>query len=282
MSIRILEVGPRDGLQNEKVILTTEKKYELVKKLIGAGLEHIETGAFVNPKAVPQMADSEQLLKMLIKDFPKTSFYSLVPNMKGFETAMNTGVKNIGLLTSCCEVFNQKNLNTSTKGSLLRIKEILEECPKEIFCRLYLSMSFHSPFSGFISNESYNNILEQLSDLNIDEIVISDTTGKATPDLVNNRIFLTQKFFGTNRIACHFHDTFSNALANIQEALKHRITNFDSSIGGLGGCPYSPGASGNVSTEALIELLHSLEHDTQVNLDKIKQISLEVKATFSE
>lgn len=269
MSIRIIEVGPRDGLQNEQKIISTEDKYELIKKLIEAGLEHIEAGAFVNPQAVPQMADSEELLKRLLKDFPDTNFYSLVPNLKGLEKAMKVGVKNIGLLTSCCETFNQKNLNTSIKGSIVRIKEILDECPKEVFTRLYLSMSFHSPFSGIISNEAFNNILEMISDLRINEIVISDTTGKGTPDLVNNRIFLTQKFFGTERIACHFHDTYGNALENIKEAIKLRVTNFDSAIGGLGGCPYSPGSSGNVSTAKVVKLINSLDLITSVNSEKI-------------
>lgn len=273
-AVRILEVGPRDGLQNEAKNISTEDKYELIKKLINAGLKHIEAGAFVNPKAVPQMADSPELLKALTKDFPDTKFYSLVPNMRGLENALECGVKNIGLLSSCCEEFAQKNLNTSCKGSLLRIREVIDNCPPDIFKRLYLSMSFHSPFSGFISNETYNNFLEQLSDIGIDEIVISDTTGKATPELVNNRIFLTQKFFGSPRIACHFHDTFGNALANIVEAIKLRIYNFDSSIGGLGGCPYSPDSSGNVSTNSLVKMLKKQEINTGIDDVKLTEAAV--------
>ena len=280
MSIRILEVGPRDGLQNEKKILPTEVKYELVKRLVDAGLKDIEAGAFVNPKAVPQMADSKELMKALIKDFPKIHFHSLVPNLRGLEAAMDCEVKNIGLLSSCCEVFANKNLNTSVNGSMARIKEIIEHLPKNISTRLYLSMSFHSPFSGFISNEDYNNVLERVADIGVNEIVISDTTGKATKELVNNRVFLTQKFFGTHRIACHFHDTFGHALENIEEALRNRVTNFDSSIAGLGGCPYSPGATGNVSTNELVQFLNSKDFDCKLDLDKLNVAAEYIKQTI--
>ena len=277
MKVRILEVGPRDGLQNESKLLSTEQKYELVSRLIDCGLQHIEAGAFVNPKAIPQMADSKELLKALLKDFPNTNFYSLVPNLRGLETAIKYGVKNIGLLGSCCEVFSQKNLNTNISGSLKRITEIIENCPAGVHKRLYLSMSFYSPFSGSISNETYNNIMERIADLNIDEIVISDTNGKATPDLVNNRIFLTQKFFGTQRIACHFHDTFGHAMANIQEAIKLRILNFDSSIAGLGGCPYSPGAKGNVSTNTLVEYCSQNDIETGLKENLLTSTSTFIK-----
>ncbi len=271
MDLRILEVGPRDGLQNEIKPLSVDQKYELVYKLIQSGLKHIEAGAFVNPKAIPQMADSAELTKSLVKDFPNVNFYSLVPNLQGLETAMECGIQNIGLLSSCCEVFSQKNLNTSIDGSLKRINEIIENLPKDSFSRLYLSMSFDSPFTGKISNETYNTILEKVADIGINEIVISDTTGKASPDMVNNRVFLTQKFFGTQRIACHFHDTFGNAMANIEEALRLRVNNFDSSIAGLGGCPYSPGAKGNVSTNTLVDYCIKNAINTGINTDKLNE-----------
>ena len=271
MKIKILEVGPRDGLQNESKTISLEDKYNLVKRLIDCGLKHIEAGAFVNPKAIPQMADSAELTKSLVADFPNTEFYSLVPNIRGLEKALESGLKNIGLLTSCCEIFCQKNLNTSIDGSLKRLREIIENCPSHVKNRLYLSMSFHSPFSGWISNENYNTILEKIADIGINEIVISDTTGKAEASSVNNRIFLTQKFFSTEKIACHFHDTFGNALANVQEALKLRISKFDSSIAGLGGCPYSPGAKGNLSTNTLTAFCENNEIQSGINLEKLDE-----------
>lgn len=273
MKIRILEVGPRDGLQNEKKMIPTEQKYALIELLIKAGLTHIEAGAFVNPKAVPQMADSKELLQSVIKDFPQVTFHSLVPNLKGLENALSAGVKNIGLLTACSESFTQKNLNTSIKGSITRIAEILEECPKDVFKRLYISMSFHSPWEGVISNEAFSNTMERCADLGVNEIVISDTTGKGTPDLVNNRIFLSQKFFGVDKIACHFHDTYSNGLANIKESIKCRVDKFDSSINGLGGCPYSPGATGNISTDSLVDFCIENNIETSISREKLKVAS---------
>lgn len=281
MELRILEVGPRDGLQNEEKILSHDKKYELVSKLIQSGLKHIEAAAFVNPKAIPQMAGSAELSRALVKDFPTVNFYSLVPNLQGLEAAMESGIKNIGLLSSCCELFAQKNLNTSIDGSLKRIAEIIENCPPDCFSRLYLSMSFHSPFSGSISNETYNNIMEKVADTGINEIVISDTTGKATADKVNNRIFLSQKFFGTQRIACHFHDTFGNAMANIKEALRLRINKFDSSIAGLGGCPYSPGAKGNVSTNTLVDFCIENNISTGIIPDKLNEAADFIRGLIS-
>ncbi len=269
--VRIFEVGPRDGLQNESALIPFDVKFKFIEMLIEAGLKDIEAGAFVSATAVPQMADSASLLKKLIKKYPRTNFHALVPNLFGLKQALKCGVKHIGLLTSCSEEFNKRNLNTSTIGSIERINDILEYCSEDIYKRLYISMTFHSPWEGEIREEQFTNLLQEVKNLAVNEIVLSDTTGFATAENVEEKISLALSLFPIEKLACHFHDTKAQAIANIERALKCGIRTIDSSTGGLGGCPYSPGATGNISTEKAIECIKKSGFDSSISLERIQE-----------
>ncbi|MCH2205848.1 MAG: hydroxymethylglutaryl-CoA lyase [Lentisphaerales bacterium] len=279
--IKIFEVGPRDGLQNEYKSLDLEVKLYFIKLLIEAGCKDIEAGAFVREDLVPQMADSDKLIPLAILNSPEyVRFHALVPNTYALQKAKECGVSNIGLLTSVCNTFCKRNLNTDFQTSIERVKKITKEAPEGTFKRLYISMAFHSSWSGRIDDEIFLEKSQYLSELDVDEFVLSDTNGQATPEDVIEKINSLKSLIPIEKIACHFHDTFDMALKNIEQAWKDGITTFDSSCGGLGGCPFTPGATGNVATDKVVQFFKDQNCETGIDLDKLKEASSFINASL--
>jgi hydroxymethylglutaryl-CoA lyase len=272
-AVRLVEVGPRDGLQNEAAIVATEKKAEFVTLLLEAGLRDIEVTSFVHPKWVPQLADGEDLIRLL-KPEPRVRYSALVPNMKGLERAIRSGIRRIAVFTAASETFNRKNINMGIQESLDEFKPVVDRALKEaISVRGYVSTCFVCPYEGTIAKEKVAEVTRALFDLGVDEVSIGDTIGAATPRDVENTAGHLAKQFPIDKLAMHFHDTYGMAVANIYQSLQMGFSIFDSSAGGLGGCPYAPGASGNLATEDLLYLLDRLGIETGVSLKAIRRAS---------
>lgn len=278
-NVKIVEVGPRDGLQNEPQYLETEDKLELITKLIDSGLETVEVTSFVKPAAIPQMKDSVDLFKKVKTHYgDKLSGYNfpvLVPNLKGYENAISAGVKEIAIFTATSETFAQKNINASIDESFLRFQDVVVKAKKEnIKIRGYVSTAFYCPYEGKMSIDSLINVTKKLFALGAYEVSIGDTIGMASPDEVEKTIIALDQNFDLNQIAMHFHDTRGMAIANILKSLDLGIRVFDASIAGLGGCPYAKGASGNVATEEVVFLMDRLGYRTNIDLEKLYQAGL--------
>lgn len=272
MAIKITEVGPRDGLQNEPIPIPTEKKFEFIQKLFQAGLKNIEATSFVRPDRVPQLSDSEALSTLLNPKESPIHLSCLVPNLKGYEKAVKFGYKEVAVFTATSETFNQKNINQSIANSLKTIQEITFNAKKDnILVRGYLSTVIVCPYEGWISPENNLPIIEKLLELGVYEVSLGETIGKATPSYVEKLLTCILKKFPKNYFAVHFHDTYGMAIANAKKALEMGITSFDSSAGGLGGCPYAPGAAGNVATEDLVYLLEKEGYPTQIQLHPLME-----------
>ncbi|MBX7231204.1 MAG: hydroxymethylglutaryl-CoA lyase [Bdellovibrionales bacterium] len=276
MKIKIVEVGPRDGLQNEKKILSLENKLWLIHALVEAGLKRIEAGAFVSPNKVPQMSDSSVLFKKinLIKPYqnPKLGvhFSALVPNLHGLRNARDSGVREIAVFGSCSESFSLKNINCTIAESFVRFREVIKESKKnKMKVRGYLSTAFGCPYEGKVSLKKVISLTDKMLGLGVKEVSIGDTIGVATPKQVRTLLKELIPQIGTQKIALHFHDTRGTALANVLAGLDLGITTYDSSIGGLGGCPYAQGASGNLATEDLVYMLEGMGLKTGVDINKI-------------
>ena len=271
--VRIVEVGPRDGLQNEEKTIPTEKKAEFIKLLVAAGLKDIEAASFVHPKWVPQLADAETLIPQL-EPKPDVRYSALVPNMRGLERAIATGIRRIAVFTAASETFNRKNINMGVQESIDVFKPVVARALKEqISVRGYISTCFVCPYEGTIAKEKVRDVAQALFDVGVDEISIGDTIGAATPKDVETTVAFLLQHFQTQRLAMHFHDTYGMAVANVYQSLQMGITVFDSSAGGLGGCPYAPGASGNVATEDLVYLFDRLKVETGVSLKLLRRAS---------
>lgn len=271
-TIKIVEVGPRDGLQNEKVVVSTKDKISYVEKLSESGLENIEITSFVNPKNIPQLADANEVILGLKRILP--TYSALVPNMRGLERALETPIKRIAIFTAASETFNMKNINMTIKESVENYKPVVKlALEKGLTVRGYISTCFICPFEGKINKEKVLEVADELLEMGVDEISIGDTIGAAAPIEVKETVGLLLNKIPKEKIALHFHDTYKNALVNVEAGLDLGITIFDSSSGGLGGCPYAPGASGNLSTEDLISFLNSKGFDCGVDLKKIIEAS---------
>ncbi len=271
-SIRIVEVGPRDGLQNEKSKVSLEDKFSFIKQLSAAGLLEIEATSFVRAQKIPQMSDGAELFNLLKNDneLKKTKLISLIPNQKGMDDALKAGVEDIAVFTSTSNTFNQKNINASIDESLQRIKDVMDIANKhKIRTRGYISTVFGCPYEGSTSLEELKRICHFLKDMGVYEISLGDTIGIAHPKQVCNVIELLKKDFKLDFFSMHFHDTRGLAMANILTALELGVTSFDSSAGGLGGCPYALGASGNVATEDLYHLMSSMGIETGIDIKKL-------------
>lgn len=278
--IKIVEVGPRDGLQNESRQLSVALRSQLVEKLAATGERFIEVGSFVSPKWVPQMADTDKILKRLYKKqsaghLSKSLDISvLVPNVRGMELAINARAKHVAIFGACSESFSKKNINCSIDESFNRFKTILQMArPHKIKVRGYLSTAFGCPYEGAVSEVKVVQLVEQMLDLGVYEISIGDTIGVATPYQVERLLKRLDRKVGLKKVAMHFHDTRGTALANVLKSLDMGVRTFDASIGGLGGCPYADGASGNLSTEDLIYMLHGMGYTTGVNLSELVAVS---------
>lgn len=274
--VRIVEVGPRDGLQNEKTIVSLSDKVTFIKMLADAGLHEIEANSFVRAEKIPQMSDGVELYKNLstIDSLKKTKLISLVPNEKGLENALASGVKEIAIFTATSNTFNQKNINATIDESLKRIDLVMAKANKEgLKTRGYISTVFGCPYEGATSLTELKRVARHLENLGVSEISLGDTIGIANPKQVQEVIDFLKSDFNLDFFAMHFHDTRGMAVANVLASLQMGLTSFDSSAGGLGGCPYAKGASGNVATEDLVFLFSSMGIETGIDMDKLSKAS---------
>ena len=267
--IRLVEVGARDGLQNETGHIATEDKIAFINRLSTTGLPVIEVGSFVSPRSVPQMSDTS-LVYDGIERRPGVSYPALVPNLKGLESAKNAGVDEIAFFCAASETFSQQNINSSINQSLERLADIMAVAlPSGIRVRGYLSCVAGCPYEGKVPVETVSEIAERLVALGCYEVSLGDTIGIGTPGQVRALLEAVVCKVPREKLAVHFHDTFGQALANILVALEAGITVIDSSVAGLGGCPYAPGASGNVASEDVLYMLNGLGAETGVDLDSL-------------
>ena len=272
-SVRIVEVGPRDGLQNEPHIATTAAKAEFISLLAAAGLKDIEVTSFVHPKAIPQLADAVDLVGQL-PEREDVRYSALVPNMKGLERAIQSGIRRIAVFTAASETFNRKNINMGIAESIAVFRPVVERALAEgMSVRGYVSTCWVCPYEGQIAKEKVADVIQSLFDLGLDEVSVGDTIGAATPKDVEITAAHLLSRFPIERLAMHFHDTYGMAVANVYQALRMGFSTFDSSAGGLGGCPYAPGASGNVATEDLVFLFDRLGIETGVSLSHLRRAS---------
>jgi hydroxymethylglutaryl-CoA lyase len=267
--VKIVEVGPRDGLQNEKETIPADVKIELVDRLTKAGFVNIEAASFVSPKWVPQMATSSEVMAGITRK-PGVVYSALVPNMKGFEAAVAAKADEVVIFGAASEAFSQKNINCSIAESIARFRDVaLAAKQHHMRLRGSISCAFGCPYQGDVSPESTADVVQRLRDLGCDEIDIADTIGVATPRKVQAVMQRAAGEFPIERLSGHFHDTYGQALANIYASMEVGISIFHSSVAGLGGCPYAKGATGNVSTEDVLYLMQGLGIETGIDLDTV-------------
>ena len=270
--VKIVEVGPRDGLQNEKNFVANEVKIELINRLTTAGFANIEAAAFVSPKWVPQMAGSHEVMAGIDRR-PSTIYSVLVPNMQGYDRAREAGVDEVVVFSAASEAFAQKNINCSIDESIARFEPIAKAAKADgIRLRGSISCALGCPYQGEVTPSEVVSVAQKMRDLGCDEIDIADTIGVATPGRVKAVFEALQVVLPVERFAGHFHDTYGQSLANIYAALQMGVSIFHSSIAGLGGCPYAKGATGNVATEDVIYLLRGLGIETGVNFEEVARI----------
>jgi isopropylmalate/homocitrate/citramalate synthase len=266
-------MGPRDGLQNEAATVATPDKIRYVDLLSASGLAVIETTSFVKPKAIPQLTDAEAVMAGIDRK-PGVTYLCLVPNMRGFERARAAGVDAIAVFTAASDSFTKRNINMTIAESLDAFREVVSAARAEaMWVRGYISTAFGCPYEGHVPVEAVVRVANALAEMGIDEISIGDTIGVGTPDRVVDVAEALQREMPVERLAMHFHDTRGTALANVLAALQMNVAIFDSASGGLGGCPYAPGASGNLATEDLLYMLHGMGIDTGVDLDRVREAS---------
>jgi hydroxymethylglutaryl-CoA lyase len=269
----IVEVGPRDGLQNERVMLTTEQKLELIHGLVEAGLKHIEVGSFVSPRWIPQMADTAELLRRLPRRDGVT-YWVLVPNEKGLELGLQAGMTHMAVFLSSSESHNRKNLNRTIQESLEGIQGILAAAKTHgIVARGYVSTVFGCPYEGDVSFDRVMDITGALLDAGCWQVSLGDTTGMGTPLQVQRGCARAVEVYGADRVALHLHDTRGVGLANALSAWEVGMRTFDSSVGGMGGCPYAPGAAGNLGTEDIDYMFRSSGIETGIDRDRLLDVS---------
>jgi hydroxymethylglutaryl-CoA lyase len=270
--VRIVEVGPRDGLQNEKGEVPTRVKLELIERLADAGLRAVEATAFVSPKWIPQMADHTEVLER-IRRKPGVSYPVLTPNLKGYEAAKAAGATEVAVFGAASESFSKKNINCSIAESLDRFRLVVESALKtNIKVRGYISCVVACPYEGAIKPEKVAEVAGALYDMGCYEISLGDTIGAATPGKTQAMIEACAMRVPMAKLAGHYHDTYGQALANVYASMELGVATFDSSVSGLGGCPYAKGASGNVATEDVVYMLHGLGIETGIDLDKLVEI----------
>lgn len=275
--VRVVEVGPRDGLQNEAGQIPTAVKIAFIDALAAAGLSEVEASSFVSPQWVPQLADAPEVFRGITRR-AGTHYTALCPNMKGFERAVEVGATKVAIFTAASDTFNKKNTNATIAESLQRFMPVVAEAAKaKLPVRAYVSTAFYCPYEGKVAANAVLAVVRMLINLGIDEISIGDTIGKAVPSDLDPVLDLLQPIVPRDRLALHLHDTRGTALANVYHALGRGVEVFDSSAGGLGGCPYAPGASGNLATEDLLYLLHGLGIETGCDLDRVVGASLAIE-----
>ena len=268
-AVRIVEVGPRDGLQSIEQTIPTEAKIQFINTLSEAKLPEIEVTSFVSAKWIPQLADAQEVSIEIIRD-SNILYTALIPNIKGLERALDANYSSVAVFTAASDTFSQKNINCSIKESITRFQKMKTSFQdNDMRVRGYISTVWVCPYEGQMEPENVLPVIDALLELGIDEISLGDTIGKATPDDVRNTLDLILSVHDANQFALHFHDTYNHALENIRVGLEYGISTFDSSAGGVGGCPYAPGASGNVSTGSVLNLCKDLGIETGVDGQKL-------------
>ena len=270
-AVRIVEVGPRDGLQNEKALIPTARKIQFIQLLADAGLPVVEATSFVSPRAIPQLSDASAVMTGITR-LPATDYPVLVPNLKGMERALAAGVRSISVFTAASESFTHHNINATIEESLANFRPVVELAKQEnIPVRGYISTVFGCPYEGTVAPRQVLNVAQALLVMGIDELSLGDTIGVATPNQVVEVLDLLtgEGAIPIEKLAVHFHDTRGTALANVLTALQMGISIVDAAAGGLGGCPYAPGAAGNLATEDLVYMLNGLGISTGVDLTKL-------------
>lgn len=262
------DVGPRDGLQNESTSVTPENRVRLINSLLDAGVRSIEAASFVSPKAVPKMANADQVFAALNQE--AANFSALVPNLKGYELAKKAGARSVAVVLSATETMNQKNINMSLDQTISVCKEIVAQALRDgITPRSYLSVAVECPYEGMVEEQVIEDLSAMMFKAGAKEVIVADTIGAANPAQVKSLFTRLVSAFGATTISGHFHDTRAMALANTWQALECGIRKFDASIAGLGGCPFAPGASGNLATEDLVLMLNDAGLDTGIDLNKL-------------
>jgi hydroxymethylglutaryl-CoA lyase len=267
--VSVYEVGPRDGLQNEAAVVPVEGKLALIESLVAAGLRRIEAGSFVSPRWIPQLADSDELLRRLPR-LDGVTYSSLVPNQKGLERALAAGAREVAVFLSASETHSKKNINRSIEEALSDYRDVVKNAlAAGVAVRGYVSVVFGCPYEGEVPVERVRGITGQLLELGVYQVSLGDTVGLGTPKQVESVLTTLLASFPAPTLAVHFHDTRGTALANALVALDLGIETFDASVGGLGGCPYAPGASGNLATEDLVHMLDGMGVKSGVDLPKL-------------
>ena len=284
-AVTVVEVGPRDGLQNERVRLSVDQKLALIDGLADAGLRHIEVGSFVHPKWIPQMADTSEVLTRLRRR-DGIAYWVLVPNERGLQSALECGATDVAVFVSSSETHNRKNINRSIEESLETIDELLKTAHAAgVRTRGYISTVFGCPYEGAVSFDRVMRIADHYLAAGVWQVSFGDTTGMGTPTSVSQGIRRAVDAFGTERVALHLHDTRGVGVANAMVALQAGVTTFDASVGGMGGCPYAPGAAGNLGTEDLEYLLRSSGIHSGIDLDRLlavsRRLDLDLGATLN-
>lgn len=273
-AIILTEVGPRDGLQNESALVSTADKVQLVNRLADAGFRQIEVSSFVHPKWIPQLADAADVFAR-IERRPGVVYSALVPNERGLERALASRVDAVNVFMSASESHNQKNINKSIAKTYPVLRPVVEAAKHAgLPVRGYVSTVFGCPYEGDVAVDDVLSVVDHLLGMGIDELSLGDTIGVAVPQQVMDRVAAIERRFPLSRIALHFHDTYGMAVANVWAGLEAGVTRFDGSLGGLGGCPYAPGASGNVATDDLLYLFQQLGIETGVNREQALQTAL--------
>jgi hydroxymethylglutaryl-CoA lyase len=271
--VRVVEVGPRDGLQNEQTIIPTEAKLRFIELLNAAGFPEIEVTSFVSPKAIPQLADAAEVFPAVTKK-TGTRYSVLVPNERGMARAVAAGVDAIAVFTAASEAFARANINMTIAESITAFRPVVATARAAgMHVRGYISTAFGCPYEGAVAPARVVRVAEELLALGVDELSIGDTIGVATPNQVTELVPLLAERAGLDRLALHFHDTRGTALANVLAALELGVSTFDSAAGGAGGCPYAPGAAGNLATEDLLYMLHGMGIETGIDLAAVVRAS---------
>lgn len=280
--VKIVEVGPRDGLQNEKQLIPTATKITLIEDLVDAGLTYIEAGSFVNPKWVPQMADSAKVFTGIQRK-ANITYAALIPNLQGFERAVTVNASEVAIFAAASEAFSQKNINCSIAESIQRFENVMHAAKeKQIPVRGYISCVAGCPYSGEVDFKQVAKIANDLLAMGCYEISLGDTIGVGTAGQIKQLIEVIAKDIAIEKLAVHMHDTYGQALANIFASLEMGIAVVDSSVAGLGGCPYAKGATGNVATEDLVYMLNGLQIEHGVDLQKLITVGEKISRALNK